>query len=139
MISERDVDVLARTVYGEARGEPWLGKLAVAYVVLRRATLASLGRERPLFGDGTIAGACLARVQFSCWNDGDPNREKLEAVTLDDPVFRDCALAALSAITNHEQDPTDRATHYHADGVEPSWAEGKHFLSIGRHRFYRLA
>ena len=30
VIASRDIDVLARTVYGEARGESDLGKLAVA-------------------------------------------------------------------------------------------------------------
>ncbi len=36
-VTTRDIDILARTVYGEARGESELDKLAVAWVVVNRA------------------------------------------------------------------------------------------------------
>ena len=36
-VTTRDIDILVRTVYGEARGESALGKLAVAWVVVNRA------------------------------------------------------------------------------------------------------
>ena len=47
-ITARDIAVLALTVYGEARGESDLGKLAVAYVPVNRARRARTG----------IAAAC---------------------------------------------------------------------------------
>lgn len=34
--SQRDIELIARTVYGEARGEPYIGQVAVAAVVLNR-------------------------------------------------------------------------------------------------------
>lgn len=35
-MKENDIDILARTIYGEARGETDLGKMAVASVILNR-------------------------------------------------------------------------------------------------------
>ncbi len=130
MITERDVDVLARTIYGEGRGESVLGKRAIAHVILNRF------RKGGWWGD-TILRCCLKSKQFSCWNDSDPNREKIIAVTLSDSVFRDCLYAALAAIRDEGNDPTHGATHYHTDTISPGWAEGKHYDSIGHHRFYR--
>ena len=34
----RDIDILARTLWGEARGEPELGRVAVAHVVRQYKT-----------------------------------------------------------------------------------------------------
>lgn len=34
--SSHDIEMMARTVYGEARGEPYIGKVAVAAVILNR-------------------------------------------------------------------------------------------------------
>lgn len=61
-----DIDILARTIYGEARGEPWEGKIAVAWVVRNRA-------ERGGWWGDTIREVCLKPWQFSCWNETDPN------------------------------------------------------------------
>ena len=36
MYRSKDVDILARTIYGEARGESEIGKRAVASVILNR-------------------------------------------------------------------------------------------------------
>ena len=71
------VSLLALTLWGEARGEPVLGKRAVAWVVRNRMSIAEAwlerkGRQHPLFGDGTVAGVVLRPYQFSCWLKGDP-------------------------------------------------------------------
>ena len=128
MISARDVDVLARTVYGEARGASALGKEAVAHVVLNR------WRRGGWWGN-TILKVCLHKLQFSCWNDSDPNREKLMVVDLGDSLFRECHYAALAAIRDEDNDPTRGAFHYHTYAVSPAWAKDKPYLSIGHHRF----
>ncbi|MBX3455811.1 cell wall hydrolase, partial [Ferrovibrio sp.] len=117
--SATDLDVLARTLFGEARGEPREGRIAVAWVVRTRARLAmaysqrNKGRPHPLFGDGRIASACQARWQFSCWNVNDPNRSKLLTAGPHIPAFRDCQAAALAVLDGMEADPTSNATHYH--------------------------
>jgi N-acetylmuramoyl-L-alanine amidase len=127
------VDVLARTLWGEARGEPVAGRLAVAWVVLNRVARNSAKR----FG-ATIAEVCRKPFQFSCWNASDPNRAKIERVDVDDPVFRDCLELARQVVNGSlAADPTAGSDHYHANGVQPNWAKGHAPIrTIGRHRFY---
>lgn len=72
----RDTDILARTIYGEARGESISGQEAIASVILNRVAFAKR-RGRYWWGN-TIAGVCLAPWQFSCWNENDPNRKIIE-------------------------------------------------------------
>lgn len=127
-----DVDILARTVYGEARGEDFIGRRAVAHVVLNRVAAKHRSESR-------IAGAATEPWQFSCWNPNDPNVRRLELVTLDDAIFRQCWIAALYAIEEHNNgvDPTAGALHYHTVSVDPHWAEGKTpCAAIGAHLFY---
>jgi spore germination cell wall hydrolase CwlJ-like protein len=146
------VDVLARTVYGEARGESELGRLAVAYVACNRAEIAARyveahGRAHPLYGDGSVASACQMPWQFSCWNENDPNRAELLALDLYSDAGRPSLWAANTAINRSAPDPSNGATAYHTamaprDGIDwpPSWAEGQKVVAtIGSHVFYRLA
>ena len=129
--SPTDIATLARTLYGEARGEAWAGKVAVAWVIRNRA-------ERGGWWGGTIDGVCRKPWQFSCWNANDPNRAKLQAVTPESPAFADCLAAAAAVLGGLVKDPTRGACHYHAPGVRPAWAAGKDpVATIGRHRFYR--
>ena len=63
---DTNIDTLARTIFGEARGEPYLGKVAVANVVMNRVALAD---QHPPFGLGSAAYRMYERAwQFSCWN-----------------------------------------------------------------------
>lgn len=131
----RDVDILARTVYGEARGEPARGKEAVAAVVMNRVRRAR-NRGGYWWGD-TVARVCRKPRQFSCWNEADPNRAKILAVEAGHRVFDSCLRIARRAIAGTLKDPTNGATHYHADGVCPPWSAGRApSAEIGRHRFY---
>ena len=61
-VSQKDLDMLARIVYGEARGETFEGKVAVAAVVLNRT-------KSPLF-PSTIAGVIFEPWAYTCVNDG---------------------------------------------------------------------
>ncbi len=142
---ERNLDRLARTVWGEARGESDLGRLAVAYVPITRAEIAArfvaaTGRQRhPLYGDGTVASACLMPWQFSCWNESDPNLPKLLALDLESEEAQPSVWAAETALAGTVRDPTGGATHYHAKGIMPSWAMGATPTTIiNNHVFYRL-
>lgn len=123
------VQTLARTIWGEARGEGQEGREAVAAVVLNRA------RRRKM----SIASVCLARLQFSCWNPDDPNRNRLVAVDEADDVFSECLDIAVMAVMGVLDDPTDGADHYfNPDLVRPSWAASMtKTASIGNHVFYR--
>ena len=71
-MSEQDVDVLARTIWGEARGEGFAGQVAVGWAIRNRVE-ADLGNDgKPdWWGEGYV-GVCKAPWQFSCWNKNDP-------------------------------------------------------------------
>lgn len=124
-----DAEILARTIWGEARGEGLAGMEAVAAVILNRV---AAGR----FGDG-VYGVCRRPRQFSCWNDGDPNLAKLLAVTDADARFALAVHIARRALGGALADRTGGATHYHAAYVFPRWARGRTpSAEIGRHIFY---
>lgn len=141
--TSQDIDTLARTLYGEARGETLRGQIAVAHVVLNR--VQDPGWWTRNRGDGipddTIAAACRDPWQFSCWNAGDPNREKIEAVTLNEPSFQRAMAVACAVVRGLDGfgDPTGGATHYHTRSISPDWDWSKLSspMSIGHHKFYR--
>ena len=143
-----DQDTLARTIWGEARGEALPGMQAVAAVVMNRCAVAvryvadHAGRQHPLYGDGTAASCCKMPWQFSCWNSNDPNRAKLLAVTADDPQFVDACQIAADAIAGTLADPTGGATSYKTNALPwPSaWGpEVAPLAVIGDQSFYNLA
>lgn len=128
------LETVARTVYGEARGEPWAGKLAVAWVIRNRA-------DNPGWWGTDYTSVCLKPSQFSCWLAGDPNSEKLKAVTTADPFFRECLAAAASVIGGIDPDPTRGATSYKVTLLPwpKDWGDEKpRLVEIGHHSFYRL-
>lgn len=136
-LENMSVDVLARTLWGEARGQPKGGMEAVACVVLNRVAVAA---ERGGFWWGnTIIGVCQKPFQFSCWNADDPNRPKLMAVDTRNMHFATALRIARRAVNGCLPDNTNGATHYHAHYVSPKWAKG-HTPSavIGDHIFYQL-
>lgn len=139
-VTAADVDALARTVYGEARGEPMPGKVAVAWCIRNRVELDLHDDGKPdWWGEGYTA-VCRKPWQFSCWNANDPNLPKLKAVTLDNPDFRDCMLAALQVIQGHVKDPTGGATHYVAwqSIAPPAWTKDAESTGrIYKHEFFR--
>jgi N-acetylmuramoyl-L-alanine amidase len=130
------VDVLARTIYGEARGELVRGKEAVACVVVNRVRRAR-DRGGAYWWGADVESVCRKPWQFSCWNAGDPNRRRIEAVDETNRVFQTCLRIARRAIAGAIKDPTGGATHYHARSVAPPWAKGKKpSAKIGNHAFY---
>lgn len=138
-----DIIILAKTLYGEARGEPVAGQIAVAWVVRNRAEQA-LGdkakgtKDRHQFGDGTAQGACLKPWQFSCWNHNDPNSIRLRTMPDDDPRIETCKIIAKDVLAGKVKDPTHGATFYYNPKVaNPNWAKGQTPTAIiGNHRFY---
>ena len=123
-------DILARTIYGEARGEAIEGKAAVANVILNRVSKGGW------WGD-TIESVCRHPWQFSCWNENDPNLHKLRRVTTADMTFHECVIIAGLAVVGLLKDNTDGATHYVAAGVNPKWMrELIPCVEIGAHKFF---
>jgi N-acetylmuramoyl-L-alanine amidase len=140
-VGPNDLDVCAKTVWGESRGEDFLGKVAVAWVIRNRAERAIRfraisGKNHALFGDGSVTSACKRPNQFSCWNSGDPNACHLEkAPTKAD--FAECMKAVVLVMAGEIDDPTKGCCHYCVKTLHPHWAKGrKPFVVIGQHAFY---
>ena len=135
---ELEVDVLARTIWGEARAEGHIGMEAVAAVVLNRVKVADAHDGKYWWGHNII-GVCQKPYQFSCWNRSDPNFQKLQTVDESNLYFVTSLRIARRAVYSRLTDPTGGATHYHADYVSPYWAKNEvPTATIGRHIFYKL-
>lgn len=74
--SEQDLNLMANAVYGEARGEPYVGQVAVAAVILNRVDSASF--------PNTISGVIFQPGAFTAVADGQiwltPNETAKKAV-----------------------------------------------------------
>lgn len=131
-ISEADRVIMAKTLWGEARGKTDEGEgvKAVAAVILNR--LAS--SRYP----STLAGVCRQSKQFSCWNSNDPNRAKIDALSATDPglsKLRDIVDQVIAAGPQSVL-PAD-VLHYHTTTISADWSMGKPvFKRIGSHNFY---
>lgn len=140
---EMEIDVLARTLWGEARGEGKAGMEAVAAVILNRVEIAK--NLRGYWWGNNVIQVCQKPFQFSCWNKSDPNFKKLIAVNETDDIYFATALrVARRALLGFIKDPTYGATHYHARNLAPAdipaWAKGKKPTAvIGRHIFYHVS
>lgn len=133
----KDIDTLARTIYGEARGEPLAGKEAVAAVIMNRVKRAKRSPLLNYWWGADVISVCQKPWQFSCWNATDPNREKILSVTAENRSFKSCLKVAERAISGDLSDPTEGATHYHTKAILPPWARRKTpSAEIGNHLFY---
>ncbi len=135
---DQEIETLARTIWGEARGEGCAGMAAVAAVIMNRVRVAK-SRGGYWWGSSIIA-VCRKPWQFSCWNADDPNRDKMLALDGRDLYFATALRIARRAFYGALEDPTGGATHYHAAGMTPSWSRNeKPVAVIGRHVFYALS
>jgi spore germination cell wall hydrolase CwlJ-like protein len=116
MTTNADTDTLARTIYGEARGETDAAKQGVAVVVMNRARAMSYP------GGGSVSGVCTAPSQFSCWNANDPNRAVILAASASDATFAKCLQIAQAAVDGQLPDNTGGATYYYDTSIsQPSF------------------
>ena len=114
-----DVQLLARAINGEARGEPYEGQVAVGAVILNRM-------EDSRFPN-TIAGVIYQKGQFSCVTDGQFDVAIDEAST----VYK----AAEEAMNG--ADPTNGALYfYNPSKTKSKWLFSlKTTTTIGKHVF----
>ena len=115
--STSDINLLARTISAEARGEPYSGQVAVGAVILNRV-------EHPSFPD-TIAGVVYQPGAFSCLNDGQ----------FDQPVAESAYRAARDALNG--VDPSGGAIYYYNPVTATNeWIRSRPIINtIGQHVF----
>lgn len=115
--NDGDVYLLARAIYGEARGEPYEGMVAVAAVVLNRV--------RNVQFPNTIAGVIYQPGAFTAVSDGQIN------LTPNDEALR----AARDAMNGW--DPSQGAIYYYNPTITTNtwiYSRAVHVV-IGRHHF----
>jgi spore germination cell wall hydrolase CwlJ-like protein len=136
----RDLDVLARTLWGEARGQGYAGMQAVANVIMNRVKSKSW--------PNSAADVCQQRYQFSAWNPSDANLHKMLNVDSSDQNFRAAMEIAEKALIGTLPDITGGADHYLnvaetmriRRGSLPGWADlNRKTADIGAHTFLRLS
>lgn len=113
---------LAASVYFESKGEPLVGQLAVAQVVLNRA-------KQKRFG-ASVCGVITQPGQFSFVRGG-----RIPAVGADRPAYRTALAVAKVAMAEAWDSPAPQALYFNARRAPFS---GKiRVASIGNHIFYR--
>ena len=115
--SSSDVDLLAKIISAESRGEPYQGQVAVGAVILNRI-------EHPSFPN-TLAGVIYQPGAFSCLYDGGVNA----------PVADSAYRAARDAINGN--DPSGGAVYYYNPAKSTNkWIFSRPVITvIGSHRF----
>lgn len=130
---EEQIDYMARTAWGEARGEGSRGMQAVLNVIMNRVKAGS-------WYGATPKEVVLKKSQFSVWNKTDPNYLKMLAVTEKDKDFTTAKALSILAYTGQLEDITNGATNYLALAslpTVPSWAGAMQEVAvIGNHTFY---
>jgi len=119
-VSDQAIEFLARAINGEARGEPYLGQIAVGAVIINRV----ISNQFP----DTIEGVIMQDGQFCVVEDGQINLTPT-------PATRQAAREAING-----RDPTDRALYfYNPDkSKEYEWMSRRDVIvRIGNHVFAR--
>lgn len=114
-----DLNLLARAVYGEARGEPYTGQVAIAAVILNRVKSSKF--------PNTVSGVIYQPGAFTAVSDGQINLSPNQS------AFN----AARDALNGW--DPTNGCLYYYNPATATSkwiWSL-KVELKIGRHNFAR--
>lgn len=125
-----DTALACITIWQEARGEPYEGKLAVAEVIRNRM-------KEKYASDGTVEGTVLKRLQFSGWNEGDPNRIPSIRISDSDLVVQECMKAWGEANLNGTNVAKGALLYCNLNVVQPGWAKASMKVAqIGHHTFF---
>jgi N-acetylmuramoyl-L-alanine amidase len=136
-----DYQLMALTIYGEARGEKYEGKVAVGSVILERV-------DHRDWDGKNIHEVCLMPYQFSCFLPDDPNFQALKLIADDwdnkikqSQSLRDClnitGLLLTQSINRTPEIAKYHATQYKTIKCEAAWSKKmKLVATIGNHTFY---
>ena len=117
--TDADTQLLARCVNGEARGEPYIGQVAVAAVILNRV-------KHPSFPN-TISGVIYQPGAFTAVSDGQIN----VPIDAQAQIYKACRDAM------NGYDPSDGAIYYYnPEKATSQWIFTREVIkTIGKHKF----
>jgi hypothetical protein len=116
---------LAKTIYGEARGESIETMFAVGWVIRNRLQSGKYGK--------TYKDVVLQPKQFSCWNKGDSNYKVIKGV-IKTRLWEVCIAVAIIVIQSIEKhNPVMGICHYYdksLDSNPPYWADEGELMTV---------
>lgn len=114
-----DIQLMARAINGEARGEPYEGQVAVGAVILNRVKSSQF--------PNTIAGVIYQSGAFTAVADGQINV----------PIAEDSTVVKAARDALNGWDPTGGAIYYfNPDTATNKWIWSRPLIKqIGKHRF----
>lgn len=121
---DEQLECLAGAIFFEARGEPLVGQLAVAEVVVNRA---ASGRF-----PASYCGVVTQKSQFSF-----VKRGRMPAAPTGSALYQRARAIAQIAHRNLWSSDAKDAQFFHATHVSPGWGGKKMAARIGNHVFYR--
>ena len=122
-VDGREAECLAGAVYFESKGEPLLGQLAVAEVILNRA---KSGRF-----PSSVCGVVFQPSQFSFVRGG-----SLPPINKSSRAWREAVAISTIATEKSWSSGVGKALFFHADHVSPGWRLTR-VAALGNHIFYR--
>ncbi|MDV2985099.1 UNVERIFIED_CONTAM: cell wall hydrolase [Methylobacteriaceae bacterium AG10] len=132
-LTERERDLLARTVYGEANGQSPRGQAAVVWAIRNRMATEGYPSD--------AAGVVLQRGQFEPWGS---RRNELLNLPTNSRAYREALQTVDDVFGGSVPDMTNGATNFYAPVAQaqlgrrpPKWAQGEPLANEGGHLFYR--
>jgi hypothetical protein len=134
-LADRDFDLIARTILGEAANEPLEGRAGVAHVILNRLRAGNYGKSIP--------DVLFAPRQFEPWN---TRKNELLAIPTTSPKYQEALDIAKTVGRGMAPDPTGGALNFLNRAVSASrgdsamkpggWGHNlANPIQIGRHTF----
>jgi spore germination cell wall hydrolase CwlJ-like protein len=125
---QKEIRCLAQNIYYEAGSEPVDGKVAVAEVTMNRVRSGSF--------PATVCGVVNQKVGNSCQFSWVCKPKK--PITMKSEWNQSLSIAQNILIKRKKYSTIPGAKFFHADYVDPSWADTKEFVrKVGRHLFYK--
>lgn len=129
---EKEIECLARNIYFEARGESFIGKMAVAQVSINRSkdqrfpnTICSVVKQTT-----NKNGRVVCQFSWYCTN------KRYVKIPPDSRQYLESeAIARLVLVMGIRIPSFNDALYFHAKHVNPNWGK-THVATVGNHIFY---
>lgn len=130
-LTNSEFSCLVENVYHEAGNQPWIGKVAVAYVTINRMKDARY--------PNTICEVVWQRI-VACQFSWTCDIEKVKRRKINEKMWNESYDVVSELIRMYDPflDPTRGSTHFHATYVKPEWRNKLNkIVVINDHIFYR--
>lgn len=128
-LTPEQLDIVVKTVLGEARPNDPEGQAAVAWVIRNRANSGQFPSDP--------AKVAKQKYQFSAWNDKSNGGNDQVNTPSSSPAYQAVAQIVQQVFDDQVPDPTGGATYYHTPAVNPSWDNNMtKTAELGGHIFF---